>query len=79
VEGAGCRMENARWGWGATGRGTRGGHRYRYPISTRPASPTRSPLFWLGPSPTRPGSMRARVGPARISGPGSDKKLGTVG
>jgi hypothetical protein len=27
VEGAGCRMKNAWWGWGATGRGTRGGHR----------------------------------------------------
>ena len=52
---------------------------YRWPISTRPASPTRSPLFGLGPSPSRPGSMRARAGPARISGSGSDRKLGTVG
>jgi hypothetical protein len=53
--------------------------KYRCPISTRPASPARSPLFGPGPSPARPGSMRARAGPARISGPGSDKKLGTVG
>jgi hypothetical protein len=52
---------------------------YRCPISTRPVSPARSPLFGPGPSPARPGSMRARAGPARISGPGSDKKLGTVG
>jgi hypothetical protein len=52
---------------------------YRCPISTRPASPARSPLFGHGPSLTRPGSMRARADPARISGPGSDRKLGTVG
>jgi hypothetical protein len=52
---------------------------YRCPISTRPASPARSPLFGPGPSPARPGYMRARAGPARISGPGSDRKLGTVG
>jgi hypothetical protein len=52
---------------------------YRWPISTRPVSPIRSPLFGPGPSPARPGSMQARAGPARISGPGSDKKLGTVG
>jgi hypothetical protein len=51
---------------------------YRCPISTRPVSPARSPLFGSGPSPARPGYMRARAGPARISGPGSDRKLGTV-
>jgi hypothetical protein len=32
-----------------------------------------------GLSPARPGYMRARAGPARISGPDSDRKLGTVG
>jgi hypothetical protein len=53
--------------------------RYRCPISTRPVSPARSPLFGSGPSPARPGYMRGRAGPARISGPGSDRKLGTVG
>jgi hypothetical protein len=54
-------------------------HRYRCPISTRPASPARSPFFGPGPSPARPGYMQARAGPARISGPGSDRKLGTMG
>jgi hypothetical protein len=54
-----------------SGRDTRG-PTYRCPISTRPASPARSPLF-------RPGYMRTRAGPARISGPDSDRKLGTVG
>jgi hypothetical protein len=52
---------------------------YRCPISTRSVSPPRSPLFGPGPSPARPGSMRVRAGPARINGPGSDKKLHTVG
>jgi hypothetical protein len=33
-------------------------HTYRWPISTRPASPPRSPLFRPGPSPARPGSER---------------------
>jgi hypothetical protein len=55
------------------------GYGYRCPISTRPASPARSPFFGPGPSPARPGYMRARTGPARISGPGSDKILGTMG
>jgi hypothetical protein len=31
-----------------------------------------------GTSPARLGSMRARAGPTRISGPGSDRKLGTT-
>jgi hypothetical protein len=52
---------------------------YKWPISTRPASPARSPLFGPGPSLARPGSMRVLAGPTRISGPGSDRKLGTVG
>jgi hypothetical protein len=55
------------------------GDEYRCSISTRPASPARSPFFWPGPSPARPGYMRARAGPARISGLGSDKILGTMG
>jgi hypothetical protein len=36
---------------------------YRCPISTRPASPARSPLFGPGPSPARPGTnKRAGLG-----------------
>jgi hypothetical protein len=34
--------------------------------------------FKLCLGPARPGSMRTRAGPARISGPGSDGKLGTT-
>jgi hypothetical protein len=52
---------------------------YRWPISTRPVSLTQSPLFRPGLSPARPDFMWARASPARISGPGSDRKLGTVG
>jgi hypothetical protein len=52
---------------------------YRCPISTRPVSPARSPLFGSGSSPSWPGSMRVRTDPTRISGSGSDKKLGMVG
>jgi hypothetical protein len=68
----GGRKETGDTGWQLS-------HSYRCPISTRPVSPARSPLFRPGPSPARPGYMRARAGPARISGPGSDRKLGTVG
>jgi hypothetical protein len=35
---------------------------YRFPISTRPASLARSSLFGPGPSPARPGSVRAWTG-----------------
>jgi hypothetical protein len=52
---------------------------YRWPISTRPVSSARSPLFESSPSLPRFDYMRVRIGPARISGPGSDRKLGTVG
>ena len=35
---------------------------YRCPISTRPASPARSPLFGPGPNPARPGmNKRAQL------------------
>jgi hypothetical protein len=46
---------------------------YRCPISTKPASPARSPFFGPGPSPARPGYMRARAGPGR---PGTNKRAG---
>jgi hypothetical protein len=52
---------------------------YRWPISTRPASPARSPLFGPDLSPAQPGSMRARADPTQISGSGSNRKLGMVG
>jgi hypothetical protein len=38
--------------------------------------PGTKPAFWVW---SEPGYMRARAGPARISGPGLDRKLGTVG
>jgi hypothetical protein len=41
--------------------------------------PGTKPVVWARSEPARSGSMRARAGLARISGPGSDKKLGTVG
>jgi hypothetical protein len=48
---------------------------YRCPINTRPVSP----LFRSGPSPARPNFMWTWADPTRVSGPDSDRKLGTVG
>jgi hypothetical protein len=52
---------------------------YIWLISTTPLGPARSPLFGPDPSPAKSGSMRVRVGPARISGSSPDRKLSTVG
>jgi hypothetical protein len=38
--------------------------------------PGTKPIVWPGPSMARSGFMRARAGPARISGPGQETRHG---
>jgi hypothetical protein len=51
-------------------------YNYRWLISTRPVSPARRPLFGHGPSPARPGSMRARPGTNKWAGLGQETRHG---